>query len=157
MFVLLIKISCDVKSQNSNHDSTKLGDSQSANWIDPLDTLCVTVGEIQKVFIAAKQKKMLDTIVSLLNKDNLFLKAIVEQHQTKELLYMKNDSVNKEIIQLTKQQLSISEGKSVIYERKISDQNYIIGNLRRRNVSIIIAGITVTVISGATIAYLLFK
>jgi hypothetical protein len=84
-----------------------------------IDTLCFDRPTVQKLLIAGKQKKVLDSLVTVLNQDIKSYEVVVRQLQDK-------DSVNKEIIitydamiQTMKEQRAILDGQITALNKEV--------------------------------------
>lgn len=112
--------------------SVYAGSSQS------IDTLCFPIKEAREVLTAAKQKKVLDSLVIVLNNDIKSYEVVVRELQGK-------DSVNKEIVNTYKAMIETMKEQRLILENQITDLNKEIKRWKRKNRWTAIAGVVTTV------------
>jgi hypothetical protein len=80
--------------------------------VNPNDTLCFKVSTIQNLLIDAKQKKLSDSLVTVLRQNISAYEIIVRELESK-------DSVNKEIIAVYKNQIAAMEKELKKWKRKV--------------------------------------
>lgn len=108
-----------------------------------IDTLCFDIPTAQKVLTAAKQKKVLDSLVVVLNNDIKSYEIIVQNLQDK-------DSTNKEIIKTYVEIIKTKDEQRKILENQITVLNKEIKKWKRKQKWTAIAGVVSTV--GAVVA-----
>lgn len=119
MCALLAGIACEAQSKNS-------------------DTLCFSVETVQKLLIAGKQKKALDSLVVSLNADIASYQTIIREEQAK-------DSVNTEIVKTYVSMISVKDEQRKILEGQINSLNKEVKKWKRKTRWTGIAGILATV------------
>lgn len=102
------------------------------------DTICFPVDVAQKVLIAAKQKKVLDSLVVSLNADIRSYEIIVRELQAK-------DSVNKEIVSTYIAMVGTMKEQRKILEDQIATLNKEVKKWKRKERWTAIAGAVATV------------
>lgn len=102
------------------------------------DTLCFDVPTIQKVLIAAKQKKVLDSLVVSLNQDIKSYEIAVRELQQK-------DSVNKEIVNGYLAIIKTKDEQRKVLEDQIMVLNKEIKKWKRKQRWAAVAGVIGTV------------
>lgn len=119
MLSLLIGINCVTRSQTS-------------------DTLCFPVETVQKLLIAGKQKKALDSLLQIARADIRHYEIAVRELQGK-------DSSNKETIKTDQNIIAAKEDQKKELEKKIDDLNKDIKKYKRKLWWTALAGIVGTV------------
>lgn len=89
------------------------------------DTLCFPVRIIQKVLIAAEQKKVLDSQVIVLNQ------RIAEKDSIISLLKFK-DETNQQVIQTYEDEIAQMKQQREILEKQIKENDKVIRKLKRK-------------------------
>lgn len=117
--------------------SSYVGSGQS------IDTICIPFDVAQKVLIAAKQKKVLDSLVVSLNADIKSYETIVKELTAK-------DSVNTEIVKAYQAMIETMKQQRSILENQITVLNKEIKKWKRKQKWTAIAGVVSTV--GAVVA-----
>lgn len=79
--------------------------------VNPNDTLCFKISQVQKLLIDAKQKKLSDSLIVVLRSDIAALNIIVSELESK-------DSVNKQIIQVYRDQVSAMQKEVKKWKRR---------------------------------------
>lgn len=102
------------------------------------DTICIPFDVAQKVLTAAKQKKVLDSLVVVLNNDIRSYEIIVNNLQDK-------DSTNKEIIKTYVEIIKVKDEQRKILENQIVSLNKEIKKWKRKNRLTAIAGLLTTI------------
>lgn len=114
-----------------------------------IDTLCFDIPTAQKVLTAAKQKKVLDSLVVVLNNDIRSYEIIVQNLQAK-------DSTNKEIIMTYMEIIKAKDEQKKVLENQIASLNKEIKKWKRKNRMTAIAGL-LTTIGGVVATVFLLK
>lgn len=102
------------------------------------DTLCFPIETVQKLLIAGKQKKQLDSLVTILNQNISSYELAVRELQDK-------DSVNKEIIVTYKAMIETMKEQRAILEGQITALNKEVKKWKRKNRLTAIFGTLATV------------
>jgi hypothetical protein len=113
------------------------------------DTMCFPVPVIQKVLIAAQQKKVLDSLVVVLNSDIRSYEIAVKELQIK-------DSTNKEIIATYENIIKAKDEQRKILEGEIVSLNKQIKKWKRKTRLTAIAGV-LTTIGGIVVTAIVLK
>jgi hypothetical protein len=103
-----------------------------------IDTLCFDRTTVQKLLIAGKQKKVLDSLVISLNQEIKSYEIVVHQLQDK-------DSVNKEIIITYDAMIQTMKEQRTILETQITALNKEVRKWKRKTRWTAIAGVATTV------------
>jgi hypothetical protein len=102
------------------------------------DTICLPVDVAQKVLIAAKQKKVLDSLVVSLNQDIKSYEIVVKELQAK-------DSVNAQIISTYVSMVNTMKDQRKVFEDQIAALNKEVKKWKRKERWTAIAGVAATV------------
>jgi membrane-bound lytic murein transglycosylase len=113
-----------------------------------IDTLCPPVAQLKKVYAAAAQKKVLDSLVISLNADIRSYEIVVKQLQEK-------DSVNVEIIRTYIAMIDTMKEQRKILEDQIATLNKEVKKWKRKTRWTAIAGAVATIGGIVTTVFLI--
>jgi amino acid transporter len=113
------------------------------------DTICFPVDVAQKVLIAAKQKKVLDSLLISLNQDIKSYEIVVKELQAK-------DSVNAQIISTYVSMIGTMKEQRKVFEDQIVSLTNEVKKWKRKNRWTAIAGAAAT-IGGIVLTVLIAK